>query len=58
MGPSPNALKYQIIGTLHAAAYLRGALPPPPLPPLPAALLAASAHVRCRPLRGQPPALH
>ena len=26
MGPSPNALKYQIIGTLHAAAYMRGAL--------------------------------
>lgn len=35
MGPSPNALKYQIIGTLHAAAYMRGApraaacVPPP-----------------------------
>ncbi len=26
MGPSPNALKYQIIGMLHAAAYLRGEL--------------------------------
>lgn len=25
MGPSPNALKYQVIGTLHAAAYMRGA---------------------------------
>ena len=24
MGPSPNALKYQVIGTLHAAAYMRG----------------------------------
>ena len=24
MGPSPNALKYQIIGMLHAAAYMRG----------------------------------
>ena len=45
MGPSPNALKYQIIGTLHAAAYMRGGPPalllwcglrlPPPLPPLP-----------------------
>ncbi|PSC67047.1 immediate early response 3-interacting 1-like [Micractinium conductrix] len=23
MGPSPNALKYQIIGLLHAAAYMR-----------------------------------
>ncbi|KAI7837787.1 hypothetical protein COHA_008416 [Chlorella ohadii] len=23
MGPSPNALKYQVIGTLHAAAYMR-----------------------------------
>ena len=27
MGPSPNALKYQIIGLLHAAAYMRGAWP-------------------------------
>lgn len=26
MGPSPNALKYQVIGMLHAAAYLRGGL--------------------------------
>jgi len=24
MGPSPNALKYQVIGMLHAAAYMRG----------------------------------
>lgn len=26
LGPQPNALKYQIIGLLHAVAYLRGEL--------------------------------